>query len=503
MRASPTSTRSSRGDSVKLRDLKVIRGDEHFAFSAGSVVEALQSAGVPTEDAMNLAREIEKALRHTAAREVELAELTRMLAAGVAKRVSAEAAERFSRQTPPFVPLLVGAEGEPLTRRRLMSSLEKVGLDFKEAHVVALQVEQGIRSEGLERLERDELARRVALILEGRFGRDVRLRYEMITSTSFEIRVHEPGGAALPYSRGILAQSLMAVGLSPELSHNLAKRVETALYAMDVTVVKREQVRDQMVKLLEKEAGDEFARRYQMMRQARRRDKPLVVLFGGAPGVGKSALASEVGYRLGVPRVVSTDSVRQALRSLIGPELSPVLHSSTYEAWRAELLPNERETAQPERTGVLRGFLAQVNQLKPALTAIVERNVYEATSIVMEGVQLVPGVSPARDVEGATVIPIVLSVDDEEDHLKHFAAREGQTGARRAQQNYLAHFVEIRILQEYVREQAQRTGVLVVEASDFDRAVERCVDHVLDLLMVEQRGELEAAATGQDASRRG
>src|SRR5690606_42107328 len=38
-----------------------------------------------------------------------------------------------------------------------------------------------------------------------------------------------------------------------------------------------------------------------------------------------SALASEVGYRLGIPRVVSTDSVRQALRSLIGPELSPIL----------------------------------------------------------------------------------------------------------------------------------------------------------------------------------
>ena len=484
---------------MKLKELTIVRGAERYAYSAGSVVEALQSAGVPTDDAMALARDVEKHLRQLPAREVRLDELMELLTASLAKRVSAEVVERFRRQTPPFVPLLVGEEGEPLTRRRLVSSLEKVGLDFKEAHVVALQVEQGIRSDGLDRIDRDELARRVALILEGRFGRDVRLRYEMLTSSSFELRVTEPGGATLPYSRGILAQSLMAIGLSPELSHNLAKRVETALYATDAAVVPRDEVRAQVARLLEREAGEEYAQRYLMMRQARRREKPLVVLFGGAPGAGKSALASEVGYRLGIPRVVSTDSVRQALRSLIGPELSPILHASTYEAWRAELLPAELQSAQPERMRVLRGFLAQVNQLKPALTAIVERNVYEATSIVMEGVQLVPGVPPTRDVEGATVIPIVLSVDDEEDHLKHFAAREGQTGKQRAQQNYLDHFAEIRIIQEYLLEQAQRHGVRVIDASDFDKAVERCIDHVLDRLM-EERNEL--AGNGPPTERR-
>ena len=482
---------------VKQRELFVLRGEERYPYSAGTVVEALQSAGVPTEDAMDLARDVERRLRHRGAKELDLEELRALLAGEVRRRAGDEAAKRFLRQTPPFVPLLVGARGKKLSRRRLTSSLEKVGLGFKEANVVALLLEQGIRSEGLERIQPEELARRVALILEGRFGRDVRLRYELITSTSFELKVHEAGGDTLPYSRGILAQSLTAIGLTPELSHNIAKRVETALYATNATVVQRDQVRDQVVTLLKREAGDEFAQRYLMMRQTRRRDKPLVVLFGGAPGVGKSAIASEVGYRLGIPRIVSTDSVRQALRSLIGPELSPVLHASTYEAWRAELLPEERDTARPEPMRVLRGFLAQVNQLKPALTAIVDRNIYEATSIVMEGVQLVPGVSPALHVEGATVISIILSVEDEEDHLKHFATREGQTSNKRGQQNYLDHFDEIRILRQYVTDQALNQGVPVVEASDYDRAVERCVDHVLDLLMVEQRRALEAAEGGR------
>ncbi len=367
--------------------------------------------------------------------------------------------------------------------------------------MVASQVEQGIRSEGLEHLDHEELARRVALVLEGRYGRDLRLRYEGITSSSFEVRVQELGGVALPFSRGILAQSLMAVGLSPDMSHNLAKRVEEALYALHVPVVKRDVVRDQVVRLLSKEAGDEFARRYSMMREARNRARPLVVLFGGAPGVGKSAIASEVGYRLGIPRIVSTDSVRQALRSLIGPELSPILHASTYEAWRAELLPSERETAQPERMRVLRGFLAQVHQLNPAVSAIVDRNIVEATSIVMEGVQLVPGIAPAREFRDATVIDVVLAVGDEEDHLKHFAVREGQTNLKRAKHPYLDHFVEIRVIQEYVTQQAQLRGVPVIEAADFDRAVERCVDHVLDVMLMEQvQAATGSAAGGPSAS---
>ncbi len=483
---------------MKARELRVVRGDERYTFSAGVLVEALQSAGVPTEEAMSLVHDVEIQLREGSSHRVELDHLMRVLADGVRRRVSGVAAARFVRQTPPFVPILVvqpagqgapGAPGAPLerfSRRRLTAALEKIGLGFKEANVVALQVEQGVRSEGLERLERADLARRVALVLEGRYGRDLRLRYEAITSSSFEVRVQEADGVALPFSRGILAQSLTAVGLTPDMSHNLAKRVEEALYAMHLKVVKREHVRAEVVRLLRVEAGDEFAQRYSMMRAARNRERPIVVLFGGAPGVGKSALASEVGYRLGIPRIVSTDSVRQALRSLIGPELSPILHASTYEAWRAELLPSERETAQPERLRVLRGFLAQVQQLNPAITAIVERNIFEVTSIVMEGVQLVPGLSPSRDFKGATVIPIVLAVADEKDHLEHFATREGQTGARRAKHTYLDHFVEIRVIQDYVTQQAELRGVPVVEASDFDRAVERCIDHVLDVMLIEQ-----------------
>lgn len=479
---------------MKRRELRVVRGGEKYPFSTGDVVEALQGAGVVTDEAIRIARDQEKELRSRDVRRIDLDVLMGELAERVADRVGPEVAERLRHQTPPFVPLMVeGSEGgDAFSRRTLMASLEKLGLSFKEAHAASNQVEAGLRADGVERLTQTELAHRVALALEGRYGRELRLRYEAETRLMTEVRVVEDDGVTMPFSRGILAQSLTAVGLGPELSHNLAKRVEEALYKHDGSEVPRAEVRREVSELLRQEAGEEFAQRYLLMRNVRRPDKPIVLVIGGAPGVGKSALASEIGYRLGIPRIVSTDSVRQALRSLIGPDLSPVLHSSSYSAWRAELLPSERATVKPKRKRVLRGFLAQVQQLDPAVCAIIERNITEATSLVLEGAHLVPGIAPSRSFPEATVVSVMLYVPDEEDHRRNFAVREGQTRQRRLRQPYLDHFSEIRILQDYIKEQADLDGVPAIPASDFDAAVEKTVEHVLDVLLVEQYQEAGA-----------
>ena len=484
---------------LTARDLKVVRGAETYPYSGGTCIEALQSAGVPTDDAVAIVQEFEQGIKEARVRRIELSELLRHLAEGAEKRAGQGAAERLLRQTPPFVPLLVTTDGEEpmrFSRRTLMASLEKLGLSFKDAHAVTRQVEQGIRTEGIERLSRVDLARRVASTVEARHGRAARLRYEAQTHRPFEIRVRYKDGSHFPFSRGILARSLMGVGLDPDFSHNLAKRVEQELYVRDQGVVAASDVLTEVAHLLRQEAGEEYARRYLVMRQMHEQERPVMLLVGGAPGVGKSAIAAEVAYRLGIPRVVSTDIVRQALRSLIGPELSPTLHASSFTAWRAELLPEEQAGAKPERSRVLRGFLAQVRQLDPAITAIVERSVAEGTSLVIEGVHLVPGTVAEKHVVGATLLRAMLFVDDEEDHRKHFAVREVRTGSRMARP-YLDHFEEIRILHDYLKERSEAEGVLVVDATDFEAAVERCVDHVLDaLLEIQRHGAGPWAAAG-------
>ena len=483
---------------MKRHDVRVSRGSEQYNYSAGEVVEALQGAGVLTDDAIRIARDVEKNLRTNEVRHVELDDLMSRLEEAVRQRVSNEAAQRFRKQTPPFVSMKVtkGKESETFSRRTLSHSLEKYGLPFKEAYAIAKQVEQSLRAQGYQSIEEDMLAHLVALALESRYGREARLKYESSLTDPVDLYVVEQDGTRLPYSRGILARALMSVGLGPELAYSLAKRIEDILWRSGERNVSRARVRREVDRLLVEEAGVDFARRYQLLHRMRESERPVIILIGGAPGVGKSTIASELGYRLGIPRMVSTDAVRQALRSLISPELSPLLHESSYTAWRAELLGPERIDARPEPVRVIRGFRAQIQQLATAITAIIERNLHENMSLVMEGIHLVPGLSPKREFEGALVVELMLMVEDEDSHRDHFGLRERQTHDSRDQDVYLEHFREIRILQEYLLDRAREERVPIVDASDFDRAIDKAMEHVLASLLV--RGLAEG---GESAAR--
>lgn len=475
---------------MKRRELRVLDGDQRHTFAIGPLVEALQAAGVATDDAMRLAQDVEKHYRQKGETTVSLVDLMARLARSAAHAAGDEAADAIARQTPPFVGLdVVLGDGrrDAFSRRRLAGSLEKLGMAFKEAHGIVRLVEQRLRADGRREVPQRELFQRVASALEARFGRDVRARYEASLALAAELVVIEEGrSAGLPFSRGVLAQSLLAIGLDPELSHRLARRTEDQLWRLGVAEVRPERVRTLVRRLVQEEAGEEFARRYDLLRRLRHADRPVVVVVAGAAGVGKSVLAAELGYRLGIPRVVSTDSVRQALRSLISRELSPVLHASSYAAWRAELMPEDLATAKPKRKRVVRGFQTQVQQMGTAIDAIIERNLHEATSVVIEGTHLVPGLSPRVTHDQAIVAEMVLAVRDEDDHRDNFARREGRTARSRPSADYLEHFAEIRMIQDFVLVRAEREGVVVVDTSDLDRAVERAVDVVLDALEGEE-----------------
>lgn len=466
---------------MSRRELTVVRGEERYPYSSGEVVEALQGAGVLTDAALSITSSLEGYLRNRKEREIELAELVARIERLVRERVSGDVAERFRNQTPPFVPLVISKpEGaEALSHRKLTRSLEKLGLSFKQANAAARQVEQTLRTQGYETVPGPVLGHTVALALDAGFGREVRVRYESTLSRPAELQIVGADGKGLPFSRGVLARSVMAVGLGPEMAYRLATELERELWRRGEQEITRPQMRQWLTKLLAEEAGEEYARRYDVLHRIRVSGESIIVMVGGAPGVGKSTIASELAYRLGISRLVSTDSVRQALRSLISPELSPVLHSSTFTAWMADLLPEERDMT-PDGSQVVRGFMSQVRQLGPAIDGIVARNLEESSQLLIEGIHVVPGLTaqPASH-PGALVIPLLLVVSDEQSHRDHFALRDRQTNSQRLQETYMKHFAEVRHIQDFLEERARAEGVRVIDASEFDEAVEQSLKHVL------------------------
>ena len=128
-------------------------------------------------------------------------------------------------------------------------------------------------------------------------------------------------------------------------------------------------------------------RRYQELEEL---DLPIIVLVGGATGTGKSTIATEVAYRLGITRVTSTDFVRQTMRALFSPELMPTIHHSSFEAGMP-LHSAEEEEVDP----LIHGFLDQTRHVLVGVKAAIDRALEEGWSMVLEGVHLVPGMLPA------------------------------------------------------------------------------------------------------------
>jgi 2-phosphoglycerate kinase len=192
--------------------------------------------------------------------------------------------------------------------------------------------------------------------------------------------------------------------------------------------------------------------------------KPVILLIGGATGTGKSTVATEVAYRLGINRVTSTDIVRQTLRAFFVPEYMPSIHRSSFDAGTGESLVD--------------GFLDQTTNVLIAVEASIERALQEGWSMVLEGVHLVPGMlSGPRD--DATVVQCVLSIEDEAEHATHFWIRDAALQGLRPVQKYLERLDDIRRLQEFIVERARGTGVPVIENTNVDETVRAVIELVL------------------------
>ncbi|MBI2237657.1 MAG: hypothetical protein HYU54_03915 [Actinobacteria bacterium] len=300
----------------------------------------------------------------------------------------------------------------------------------------------------------------------------------------------EPG---LPYSKGLMASQVMVTGLSPFRAYQVAEAIEEHLFERGSPSVTTEELNGLAVAVLEEVAGDRYAKNYLRWREVEALDIPLVLLIGGATGVGKSTIATQLAARLGIVRVVATDAIREVMRALFSKELMPTLHTSSFEAGDALREPPTREADR-----LVLGFREQTAMVAVGLDALLERAAVEGTSVIIEGAHVVPGffdLESRRD--RILAVPVVITVEDEDVHRTHFAAR-GTDHLSRPAPRYLTGFDNIRRVQRYIKSQALSHGVPVIPNYDFDH----CLTAVIDLVMertTERAAGLHAANVGVPA----
>jgi 2-phosphoglycerate kinase len=281
-------------------------------------------------------------------------------------------------------------------------------------------------------------------------------------------------GDQAPFSKGLMAQTLMATGLAPERSYRVAAAVERRLRHRGRASLTLADLREIAGEQLDDAERDIFIQRFRQWQSLRRLETPLIVLIGGATGVGKSTLATQLAHRLGITHVIGTDMVRQTMRAFFASELMPAIHTSSFDAASAVRLPVPRETDLSKV-----GFIEQTKAVSVGIQALVARGIDEAQRLVIEGVHIVPGFLDTSRWGEAIVLEFVLAVGDRDRHRGHFTVREWETGGIRPLRRYLEHFVQIRRIQKYIVNRACELGVPVIDGPSLDENLSAVLGTIL------------------------
>lgn len=279
----------------------------------------------------------------------------------------------------------------------------------------------------------------------------------------------------LPYSKGLTANTIIASGLPPLRAYQVAQVIEERLRDRKSPTVSVAELRKITIAAIREEAGDRYAESYQKWTTVGNLDIPLIILIGGATGVGKSTIATQLAARLSIPRVISTDAIREVMKSSFSKEFMPTLFTSSFAA--AEVVAAK---APRSDDAVLIGFRDQVAAVSVGVHALIERAVLEGTDIIIEGAHLVPGfIHPETAAKRAVIVHLVVQVEDEDLHRSHFFVRATDSRQRPAQR-YLVYFDNIRRIQKYFKSLALQHGVPIINNYNLDAALRAVIDQVIE-----------------------
>jgi 2-phosphoglycerate kinase len=369
-------------------------------------------------------------------------------------------------------PMVVGESLQfPFSKGILSQGLIAIGMEPDEAYRIAEKVEKKLLRRKSDQIEKDELRGIVSTLLHREYGPETARKYLDWRQASSSILV-KGGGSGVPFSKGILSQSLEASGIAPTISHSLALTIERTLLRRRENEVTNDELRELTLSTLREKYGASYADRYLLWRRLKDPAIPLIILLGGTAGTGKSTLAVELAHRLGITRVISTDSVREVMRIMFSPELMPTIHKSSFNAWQVYDLPRSvRDDI------VIAAFLEQTLRVTAGIYALMDRALNERLSTIIDGVHVVPGLIKRDYGEKAMVCQMVITTEDEAIHRERFKIRGRQASTRDAKK-YLANFDSIRKIQDFVVMQAHKQKTPVFDSKNFDQTVATIVEHL-------------------------
>ncbi|CAD6248962.1 unnamed protein product [Miscanthus lutarioriparius] len=242
------------------------------------------------------------------------------------------------------------------------------------------------------------------------------------------------------------------------------------------------------------------------------RKESVTILLCGTSGCGKSTLSSLLGSRLGITTVVSTDSIRHMMRGFADEKQNPLLYASTYHAGeyldpiavaqakakrkankptvvshpntsggkdvtsddksqqgsselppRAELIGNKQMAVE--------GYKAQSEMVIDSLDRLITSWEEQKESVIIEGVHLSLNFVMGLMKKHPSIIPFMVYITNEEKHMERFAVRAKYMTLDPAKNRYIKYIRNIRAIQEYLCNRADKHLVPKINNTNVDQSV--------------------------------
>ncbi len=297
------------------------------------------------------------------------------------------------------------------------------------------------------------------------------------------VLVEHRDGRITPFSRQEYRHSLETIGLKSREADAIVQKMQEHLINRNIEKISTAHLSMLTYRYLRQsgELGQAVAHRWLVWQNFIRSGRELIFLIGGTAGCGKSTSANILASRLEIVRTQSTDMLREVMRTMIPLQLMPVLHQSSFTAWRG--LPDQQNAkGKVSEELLIQGYRTQADLLSLAIGAVIDRATRERVSLVLEGVHLHPAfVEKVRAETDAVVIPVMLGLLKRKQLQERIKKRSTNVPDRGAE-HYLRHFEEIWQLQSYLLSEADRANIHITLNESRDKTFREIMRYTIATL---------------------
>ena len=199
---------------------------------------------------------------------------------------------------------------------------------------------------------------------------------------------------------------------------------------------------------------------------------PRLLVIAGATGTGKSTASVQLAAKNGFARLLSTDAIREIMRSCDEERNESALHRSSF---------SRGDSGEP-----VIDWLDSCQAVEGGIVATIDRARREGIDLLIEGVHINPSERLLRSWReaGGIAVGVVMAVSEEERHKGMLRSRDAHS-FRRADR-YLAGFPRIRAIQNGLMDRAKIASWPIVDLSMVSSDTDR-IKHLLDVAWNEHK----------------